>query len=587
VPTFPTCLRRGATAVVLLAAAGSIATGPAMAQSRGTQRAVPTDPPTSPAEAGRFLTRATYGVQGDDVDLLTKFGYSAWLARQWAMPSSSHRAHWEAADARIKALDPNASAGQEHVLEAFWRYAINGPDQLKLRTTFALSQIFVISGIDGNVGNQPRGMAAWYDLLESKSTGTYRELLESVALSPMMGLYLSHLRNQKADPVTGRVPDQNFAREILQLMSIGIVKLNPDGTTFLQNNQPVETYTPDDIAGLAKVFTGFSWACPLVNNGCFQNGSSGGQSDPDRAIKPMQAYPAFHSTEVKTFLGLTIPAQATANPMASLTAALDHIAAHPNVAPFISRQLIQRFTGSNPSPAYVLAVANVFNNNGSGVRGDLKAVVNAILRHPEALASTNSSGKLKEPVLKLAAYLRAFPHTSDTGSWRVGFTESNSTSLGQGPLRPPSVFNFYRPGYVAPNSVSAAAGLGSPELQLVNETSVAGWVNFMRDNLSNGVGVFNNTVGTTVFNRRDLQRDWSNDRILAESPEALAKSIVGRLMPGVSAIPLQDEIASTVVRIAIPAPTGSNQAAIDTARRNRLYSALLLTLASPEFQLQN
>ena len=540
--------------------------------------------------AARFLTQASFGPTQLELNRVEKAGYTGWITRQFKLPSTSHRAWWEARDAAIRAADPNASAGQDQVLESFWKQALTGEDQLRQRVVFALSQIFVISALDGNIGNQPRAMAAWLDMLGDKGFTTYRELLEAVSLHPMMGLYLSHLRNQKADLTTGRVPDENYGREVIQLFSIGLVKLNLDGTPVLVNGQPVETYGPADVSGMAQVFTGFSWACPAApaSSNCFNNGSSNNVSDPDRFIKPMVAYPQFHSTTAKNFLGVTIPAQATANPAASLKVALDTLDAHPNTAPFISRQLIQRLVTSNPSPDYVRAVAGVFVNNGMGTRGDLKAVVRAILLHPEARLRTDASGKLREPVLRLSAFMRAFPHTSDTGFFRVGNTDSPASSLGQTPLRSPSVFNFYRPGYVAPGTQTAAAGMVAPEMQILNETSVSGWVNFMRDNLGSGIGQSNGTVNGVVLNRRDMRRDDSVQMALAATPADLVSHVFERLLYGQAGQPLKDEIATAVGRIAIPAlnSIGSNQAQVDAAKRNRVNAALLLTLASPEFLAQ-
>jgi uncharacterized protein (DUF1800 family) len=349
----------------------------------------------------------------------------------------------------------------------------------------------------------------------------------------------------------------------------------------------METYTPADIAGLARVFTGWSWACPASNSSCFNNGSSGGLSDPDKAIKPMQAYPQYHSTVATSFLGANIAAQTTANPAATLRVALDTLANHPNTAPFISRQLIQRLVTSNPSPAYVQAVAAVFASSPAG-RGDLKAVVKAILTHPEAAAALSPQGKVREPVLRLSAYLRAYAHTSATGGWKVGNTDNASSSLGQTPLRAGSVFNFYRPGYVAPGTLSAAAGLVAPEMQLLNESSASGWVNFMRDNLSSGVGQFQGTVGGVVLNKRDLQRDWTPELALAATPSALAASVAGKLLYGQASAALQADIATAIGSIVVPVlnGTGSNLAAVNAAKRNRVNAALLLTLASPDFLVQ-
>ena len=561
-----------------------------LAQTPNTlPRPVAADAPGSTHEAARFLTQATFGPDDEDIKYLMKVGYGAWLERQFQLPATSHRAYWEAADAAIKLVTPTASASQTEVWESFWRQGVTGPDQVRQRVVLALSEIFVISALDGAVGNEPRAMAAWLDMLGDKGFTTYRQLLEAVALHPLMGRYLSHLRNQKADLTSGRIPDQNFARESMQLFSIGLVRLNPDGTPMLVAGRTVETYGPDDVAGLSRVYTGFSWACPAAPaNNCFLNGSSAGVSDPDRAFKPMVAYAQYHSTEAKSFLGTTIAPQAVADPAASLRVALDTLAAHPNVAPFLSRQLIQRLVSSNPSPAYVQAVAQVWDNNGAGVRGDLKAVVRAILTHPEARTINDATGKLREPVLRLSAYLRAFPHRSDTGRWRVGNTDSAATSLGQTPLRAPSVFNFFRPGYVAPGSQTAAVGLVAPEMQLLNETSVSGWVNTMRDNLVSGVGAFNGTVGSVVFNRRDLQRDWRAEMELATKGDQLADWVLRKLLYGQASAALRNELINNVNSINVPAlnADGSNLAAVNAARRNRVNTAVLLTLAAPEFLAQ-
>lgn len=540
--------------------------------------------PASRAEAAAFLAKATFGPTDADIDRVMAQGYRGWVDEQLALPQASHRARWEAADAALKAADPNAGAGQNEVLYSFWRQAVAGNDQLRQRVAYALSQIFVISMVDGTVGNNPRAVAAWLDMLGDKGLGTYRELIEAVSLHPMMGVYLSHLRNQKADPRTGRVPDENYAREVMQLFSIGLVELEADGTPKAQGGKPLETYGPADIAGLARVFTGFSWACPAAPaSGCFYSGSSGGVSDPDRAFKPMVAYPQFHSTEAKSFLGTTIPAQGTADPQASLRAALDALARHPNVGPFIGRQLIQRLVTSNPSPAYVQAVAAAFADNGAGVRGDMKAVVRAVLLHPEARAGAANAGKVREPVLRLAALLRAFGYRSDSGDYRIGNTDNPGTSLGQTPLRAPSVFNFYRPGYVPPGTEAATLGLAVPEMQIVHETSAAGYVNLVRDAIASGIGATTNASGTS---RRDLQPDFSGELALAEQPAALVERVAAKLLYGAPPADLKAEIQGAVEKIAIPAPTANNATQVANAKRNRVNAAVFLTMVAPEFIVQ-
>ena len=582
--------RRSACALLLsalLAACGGGGGGEA-APSVEPPLAPVVEKPASRNEAARFLTQATFGATDAVIDRLMAIGYAAWIDEQFALPAASHRVHVEARDAEIKAADASSSAGPDQVIETFWKQALNGPDQLRQRTVFALSQIFVLSMVDDTVSSNPRAVGAWMDMLGDKGLGSYRELLESVSRHPMMGAYLSHLRNQNADPRTGRVPDENYAREVMQLFSIGLVELNEDGSARTAGGSPIDTYAPSDISGLARVFTGWSWACPdWPDNNCFFSGSNGGSTDPDRSFKAMLGYPQYHSTEEKRFLSATIAAQASSDPGASLRVALDTLAAHRNVGPFIGRQLIQRLVSSNPSAAYVRDISRVWANNGSGVRGDLKAVVKAVLMHPEARRMSDSSGKVREPVLRLSAFMRAFPHTSDTGYYKVGSTDNPGTALGQTPLRSPSVFNFYRPGYVAPGTAAAARGLQSPEMQITHETSAAGYVNFMRDNIASGVGQFNTTVGGVTRNRRDLQADFSAELAAASDAAALVDRVLGKLLYSALPSALRSDIVDAVGRITIPALTGpGGAAAVDSAKRARVNAAILLVVASPEFQVQ-
>lgn len=551
--------------------------------------APPSNPqPASRNEAARFLAQASFGPTEAEVDSVMALGYGGWIDAQFAKPQASHRVNWEAMDAAVKATNATGTIGADGVYHSFWKQAISGDDQLRQRVAFALSQIFVISLQDGTVGDNPRAVAAYLDMLGDKGLGSYRELLESVSRHPMMGVYLSHIRNRKADAKTGRVPDENYAREVMQLFSIGLVQLNGDGSAKQANGAAIETYGPSDIAGLAKVFTGWSWACPdWPDNGCFSNGQiSGGTADPDRSFKSMLGYPQYHSVDEKRFLGTTIAAQSTADPDASLKAGLDALANHPNVGPFIGRQLIQRLVTSNPSPAYVAAVAAVFDNNGSGVRGDMKAVVKAVLLHAEARTGTSTGGKLREPILKLSAVLRAFGYVSDSGNYTVGNTDSTSNALGQTAMRSPSVFNFYRPGYVPPGTQIAAAGGVAPEMALAHETSAAGYVNYMRDMVRDGFGAFATvTVNGQSVNRRDLQPQFAAELALADKPGELVDRLDAKLTYGAMPAALKTEIADAVATIAISG-TNWTQAQIDAAKRTRVNAAVLLAVVSPEFQVQ-
>ena len=579
-------------ACLWLAACGGGGSGDGSSTSAAPPAApVVVEKPATRTEAARFLAQASFGATAADVDRVMAIGYAAWIDEQLAWPATLHRSHVEARDAELKAAGATGSAtngaGQDQVFETFWKQALTGPDQLRQRMVFALSQIFVISMADDTLAGNPRAVAAWMDMLGDRGLSTYRELLDAVSRHPMMGVYLSHLRNQKASAGSGRVPDENYAREVMQLFSIGLVALNEDGSARTEAGKAVDTYTPSDISGLAQVFTGWSWACPdWPDSSCFFSASANGRSDPDHAFVAMQGYPQYHSPEEKSFLGTRIAAQSQADPVASLRVALDALAEHPNVGPFIGRQLIQRLVTSNPSPGYVRDVARSFANNGAGVRGDLKAVLKAVLMHPEARRVSDTSGKVREPVLRLAAFMRAFAHSSDSGHYKVGNTDSASTSLGQTPLRSPSVFNFYRPGYVAPGTSAAARGLQAPEMQIAHETSAAGYINAMRDNIASGVGQFNGTVAGVVRNRRDLQADYSAELALAADAAALVDRVTFKLSLGNTGEVMRSEIIDAVGRIAIPAVTTGNQTSVDNAKRVRVNAAILLVVASPEFQVQ-
>ncbi|MFN5270384.1 MAG: DUF1800 family protein, partial [Hyphomonadaceae bacterium] len=339
--------------------------------------------------AARFLNQATFGPTADSIAALTGSSYEAWIDAQLKMPRGPLALDYM--DRRIQEARSDELAN--YFYSYFWRSAVTGQDQLRQRATFALSQIFVVSFANTRV--TPRGMASYYDMLNRNAFGNYRTLLEDVALHPMMGIYLSHLGNQKENLATGQNPDQNFAREILQLMSIGLFELNLDGTPKRDaSGNLIPTYSQDDIIGLSKVFTGISWQNPKPTANSFlgyeqTNASRFGPS----WVSPMIFYPSFHSTSEKKFLGVTIPAASTPDTAGDLKVALDTIFNHPNVAPFISRQYIQRLVTSNPSPDYVRRVAQVFINNGQGVRGDLGAVVKAVLLDPEARNQPSDSDR--------------------------------------------------------------------------------------------------------------------------------------------------------------------------------------------------
>ncbi len=546
--------------------------------------------PASRNEASRFLMQATFGPTEADIDHLMAVGYDAWFKEQFSAPMNtvSHLSFWDQAEASLVNGFNMAGGGP---VNSFWREALSGPDQLRQRVAFALSEIFVISNLDACGDNQSsRGVSAYMDMLGEKAFGNFRQLLEKVALNPIMGCYLSHIHNLKEDPATGREPDQNFAREVMQLFSIGLYELNKDASLKLgPTGAPIETYGPQDIFGMAKVFTGWSWNCGDTSDSCFFRGFINDSPKPDRWVRDMQPFARFHSPAAKSILGKTLAAQSTPDPAASLKFALDTLAAHPNVGPFIGRQLIQRFVTSNPSPAYVARVSAAFDASG----GNMATTVRAVLMDPEArdtsaAYASPTFGKPKEPILKLSQLLRAYGATSTTGGYIVGYTEDPAYGLSQSPMRAGSVFNFFRPGYVLPGSQSAQLGLQTPEFQLMNETSVAGYVNFMRDVVWWGLGWQGYDKKAALPDvLMAYQRDPASAFLtLADQPSALVDDVDRRLMHGAMSAELKADILNVVSKLDFRSATNPTPQQILDTRQHRVWTALLLTVASPQYQVQ-
>jgi len=501
----------------------------------------------SAAEASRFLGQAGFGATDAQIGRVQTLGYSGWLDEQFAAPRSQGHYDWMVERGYAVTTNINNFNGTDNTL---WRKLISSPDVLRQRITLALSEVFVVSMTGLPINWRGFVAAAYMDVLETNAFGTYRTLLGEVTLSPGMGSYLNMRGNLREDPATGRVPDENYSREVLQLFSLGLTELAADGT--LKNGVATDTYGQDTITGLAKVFTG--WNNNAANN-----------TDPGYAQRPMVLTAANHSTSVKQFLGVTI---AAGTPGATaLQTALDTIAAHPNVGPFIGRQLIQRLVASNPSPAYVARVSAVFANNGAGVRGDLRAVIKAILLDDEArrapLAGDTTRGKLREPVVRFIQWARTFGLASPTGLWNIGNVSDPSTRLGQSPLRSPSVFNFFRPGYVPPNSALGTLSLNAPEFQITNESTVVGWANWAQTFVQSGVG--------------ETRPDYTAELALATDATALVKRV---------SLLLSGDTLSAATLATIGTAVGSISATTDTGKRNRVYAAIHLVLCTPEYLVQ-
>lgn len=498
-----------------------------------------------------------------DIQNVVSIGPDAWITQQFNTPPMD--SHWDYA--MVRNGPPGcticSSAYMNSVMESFWMQAVRGPDQLRQRTVLALNEIFVVSDVNSVIEGRMGAHASYLDMLARNAFGNFRQLLEQVATHPAMGHYLSHFRNQREDAATGRLPDENFAREVMQLFTIGLWQLNADGTRRRDaNGNFIPTYTQDDVSGLARVFTGWSWGGP--DRSLTRWGGGYGENWREQ----MQNYPSFHSLSEKRFLGVTIPANTSGEN--SLRIALDTLFNHPNVGPFIGRQLIQRFVTSNPSPAYVARVAAAFNNNGQGVRGDMRAVLRAVLLDAEArdpsVASQATWGKLREPMVRFGNWMRAFNARASTQPLRYAIwnLEDNVSSLGQNPLRMPSVFNWFRPDYAPPGEVLNRA-LVAPEFQITHETTATGYVNFVARLAERGYD---------DYDAAPILPNYSSEIGLAGNPGALLDRLNLLLTAGRMTAATRQTILDAVN--AVPA----------TQAARRVHTAVALTMISPEFIVQ-
>lgn len=511
-------------------------------------------PPTvAQSDAARFLEQASFGPTASEIDRVAAMGYDAWITDQFNRPASSHLAiHQAIHNELIPHLGGNANdlacsfsyACQLSRHDTWWQIGVRGDDQLRQRVAFALSQFFVISEVGDNIGYSQQAISDYYDTLAVNGLGSYRTLLEEVTLHPLMGRYLGMLQNEKADPRTNSEPDENFAREVMQLFSIGLVELNIDGTPRLDaNGRTIPTYDNTRITHFARALTGWN----------FSNATRWWDWEDDvklpGLISNMTPWTTTqgevqHDVGAKTLLnGVTIPAGGSAR--ADLRATLDNLANHPNVGPFLGRHLIQRLVTSNPSPAYVRRVAERFNNNGSGVRGDMRAVVRAVLMDPEArdiaLSRQYGYGKVKEPMLRFAAVLRAFGAEGQAVATAGGATTRTllrNRGIGvdtlQSIMGSPSVFNFYRPNFM-PTGDLRQRGLVAPELQILNEAVAISTLNhyhgrlFQTDRDDTGIPT---TVSDPRFYWTRYRFNLAAEKRIAAAPEKLVDRMNLLLMSG-------------------------------------------------------
>ena len=559
------------TALLAISACGGGSGGtPATNPDGSTLAGSGNEPPAQPSvanrpsqqDAARMLIQATFGATSvEDIEALRVEGFERWLWNQFNTPAMSHTGYLDAQRTR----NDKSRATDEMSYEAVWQQWLTGPDQLRARVSFALGQIVVISNVAPDL--RPYAMSSYLDMLNRNAFGNYRTLLKDVTLHPAMGYYLNMMKSEKDDPAQGIHPNENYAREVLQLFSIGLVELNPDGSAKLGGEgKPIPTYGEAEVKGFAKAFSGWTFASQdPAKPSQFHKGD---ESLDSNWTTPMRAFASKHAPDAKKLLGsTTLPAGQT--PEKDLEDAIDVVFNHPNVGPFIGRQLIQRLVTSNPSRAYIARVTAAFNNNGAGVRGDLKAVVQATLLDPEARAPTAgaSYGKQREPVIRFANYLRALGARSSSGINAIHYLDSTDDGLGQSPLLAPSVFNFFSPNFRQPGAV-ARAGLYAPEFQITTETSVVGSLNFFASLIHNG------------------GYGWGDHRMVlnTEPLEALA-SDPGALVARIDALFFGYQMGSStrerLTRMLVAMPGGG-----DYQRKERVQAALIVTAMSPDYVVQ-
>ena len=497
--------------------------------------ATPEGPPPTPdpatVAAFQFLRQATWGPRPGDVDAVKSLGADAFLASQFSAPASEYPG---------TLFNMPTEAAQER----FMANALTGQDQLRQRVAWALHKIWVVSAVE--VTGAP-AIVTYHRLLLNGAFGNYRDLMRDVTLNPAMGRYLNMLNN-RSQAITGTPPNENYARELMQLFTVGIPMLNQNGTPMTVGGRQVPVYTEQDVRALARIFTGWTF-------GDGNPATTPRNLASENYTVPMEAVARFHDTGAKTFLGQDFLPDQTARQ--DLDHALDLLFNHPNVGPFVSRQLIQQLVTSNPSPAYIAAVAAIFNNNGGGTRGDIAAVVRAILTNSEATVSTTTSGKLAEPALFVVSTLRAL-NASVTDH---PFMSDKAESMGQKVFYPGSVFSYFSPGYrVRGTSGGGGAPLGGPEFQILTTVTALERANFVGTLIAGGFGA-------------DVAIDYTPFTSRAADPAALVDYCSLVFMGGRMSLEERTEIID-----AVRVTPGTDPA-------ERVRSALYLTLTAAQAQV--
>jgi uncharacterized protein (DUF1800 family) len=549
-------------------------------------------------DAARFLAQGSFGVTAKDIDFILVNGKEAWLEQQLSTPLTSQVAHL---DERVKTwgflpVPPrmyydDATGGEWDRLIAkhdiWWETVIWGSDQLRQRVVLALSQIVVVSHASNGLYARERGFANYTDILAEQAFGNYGDLLTAISLNPIMGIYLSSINNPKADPARDIHPDENYAREILQLFSIGLEQLNIDGSIKRDaNGKPIPTFDQQTVNEFARVFTGWTFS---TNTTFAEGGEFAYWRTPISNVEPMKAFAEFHDSGAKTLLnGEVIPAGQT--PRQDLNAAINNIMAHENIAPFICKKLIQHLITSNPSPAYIARIANVFNNNGQGIKGDMKSVIKAIYLDQEAnnipAESADYFGKHKETPLVIAGIWRSFkargtPVKGPNGAWVNTIQYLTEDPIEQTFLYSPTVFNFYQTDYSPPGEL-ATKNLLAPELQVFGGAAAVNQANLLA-----------NLIYRRHYNDKDLYTDtgqawggnsrWNNLPVKAllnlDTEIALASTPIA-LVDRVNLLLTQGQISAEHSALIV------EHISLLQDPLARVYETIFLIAISPEYAIQ-
>lgn len=456
----------------------------------------------SRADAITFLKQAAVGLREKDIRYVMRHGYEAWIDRQFRIPLDENKKLVNLLYKVLNKIDPqnfkpematpedaagcekNTSPKKYRLVSSglWWKRAIEDDDQLRQKVAYALSQIIVVSAVSpagSLLVRRGEGLAYYYDILQKDAFANYKTLLKDITYSPAMNYYMTYNGSAKYDPAKGTSPDENYARELMQLFTIGPSELNLDGTVQKQNGRDLPSYTQEDVMNGAKVFTGWD----IQGNGRFGRVRTGAGC----YLLPITFYPEYHDTSAKRLLGQDIPANQSGEK--DIESELDILMNNKNIAPFISKRLIERMTTSNPSPAYVRRVARVFNDNGHGVKGDLKAVIKAILLDKEVREGTNKNrGRADELLTSLAHLYTAFG-AMPTHSWKfynqkvpdtqpIYWADTGSV-ISQAPMSAPDVFNFYDADYAPKDDTFVREGLKAPELQIQTSNNLIKYSNFL------------------------------------------------------------------------------------------------------------